>query len=377
MRKERTIRDLAAEFRRPAAGNLIGALWTAALRSQAVVFDQVSIAADYRLAALRAMGVLGFANLAGKISGIDVAESSFAPDFCGAQQVFRRRVALALHLVVGVKGGDVPRDVGGNSGYEFSEAAEFVVVVVETGNEKCDDLQPKPHGVNVANAVENGADAAAEFVIVAIVETLEIDLVEIEMGAQEIEDLRRAVAVRNESGDEAGGFGFFENGDGPFAGDERLVVGADQNFCALIKGVADQRFGRRGDGGRDGIRIAQGLRGDPVLAVGAMEIAAQHAEAVGQRAGIGVEERFLFDGIALHAGGVSPGNIQCAAAVEADFADAGLTIGDGAAVAAREAANAVAAEMLVKFGIGFTDALIHDVAQGGHGDLLAPFYGMG
>ena len=33
---------------------------------------------------------------------------------------------------------------------------------------------------------------------------------------------------------------------------------------------------------RDRIRVAQGLRGDPVLTVAAMEIAAQHPEAHGQ-----------------------------------------------------------------------------------------------
>ena len=72
-----------------------------------------------------------------------------------------------------------------------------------------------------------GRDASAEFVVVAIVEALEIDLVEIEPRAQVFEDLRRAVAVGNESGEQAGGPCLFENSDGPFAGDERLVVGAD------------------------------------------------------------------------------------------------------------------------------------------------------
>ena len=37
-----------------------------------------------------------------------------------------------------------------------------------------------------------------------------------------------------------GGSGLFENCDGPFAGDEWLVVGADYNFRALIERVAHQ-----------------------------------------------------------------------------------------------------------------------------------------
>jgi hypothetical protein len=72
-----------------------------------------------------------------------------------------------------------------------------------------------------------------------------------------------------------------------------------------------------------------------------VQVAAQHAEAVGQRAGIGVEKRLLLDGIALRSGDVSPGNVELAAAVEADFADAGLAFGNGAAVSAGEAAQAI------------------------------------
>ncbi len=99
--------------------------------------------------------------------------------------------------------------------------------------------------MDAADAVEDRSDAAAEFVVVAVVETFEIDFVEIEPGAQVFENLRSAVAVGNEAGDESRGFGFLEDGDGPFAGDQRLVVGADQNLCALGDGVADQRVRAR------------------------------------------------------------------------------------------------------------------------------------
>ena len=65
-----------------------------------------------------------------------------------------------------------------------------------------------------------GADAAAEFVVVTVVETLEIDFVQIEPGAQVFENLRSGVAVGDEAGDESGGFGLFEDGYRPFAGDQ-------------------------------------------------------------------------------------------------------------------------------------------------------------
>ena len=98
-----------------------------------------------------------------------------------------------------------------------------------------------------------------------------------------------------------------------------------------------------------------------------MKIAAQHAEAVGERAGIGVKERLLLDGIALGAGGVSPGDIERAAAVVADFADAGLAFGNGTAMATGEAAHAIVVELLVKSGIGLANALVENGAEGGHG----------
>src|SRR5579863_8608680 len=44
VRKERAGGDLAVEFLRPAAGDLTGTAWASALGSQAVIFDQISVA---------------------------------------------------------------------------------------------------------------------------------------------------------------------------------------------------------------------------------------------------------------------------------------------------------------------------------------------
>jgi hypothetical protein len=71
-----------------------------------------------------------------------------------------------------------------------------------------------------------------------------------------------------------------------------------------------------------------------------------------------VEEWLFFDGVALHAGGVSPGNVERTGAVVADFADAGLAFGDRAAMAAGEAADAVVFEFLVERGVRFADSFV-------------------
>ena len=79
--------------------------------------------------------------------------------------------------------------------------------------------------------------------VVAVVETLQVHFVEIHPGAQVFEHLRRAVAVGDEAGDEPRRFGLLENGDGPLAGDQGFVVGADQNLRALLEGVRDHSPG--------------------------------------------------------------------------------------------------------------------------------------
>jgi hypothetical protein len=104
-----------------------------------------------------------------------------------------------------------------------------------------------------------------------------------------------------------------------------------------------------------------------------VEIAAQHAEAVGESAGMGMKKWFLFDRVALGAGGVSPGDVQSAAAIVADFAHSRLAFGDGAAMSASEAAHAAVVEFLVKTGIGFADSLVENTAESGHGRPLLLF----
>ena len=100
-----------------------------------------------------------------------------------------------------------------------------------------------------------------------------------------------------------------------------------------------------------------------------MQVAAEHAEAVGEGTGMGVKKRLLLNGIALHAGGVSPWNEEGASAIEADFADSGLAVRDGATVSAGEAADTIVVEFFVKRGGAFADALVEDLAEGRHWTL--------
>jgi hypothetical protein len=73
---------------------------------------------------------------------------------------------------------------------------------------------------------------------------------------------------------------------------------------------------------------------------------------------MGVEERFFFDGIALHARGVAPRHVKRSATVVADFAYAGLAIGNRAAMTAGKTADAIVVQFFVKRGVGFADSLV-------------------
>jgi len=94
----------------------------------------------------------------------------------------------------------------------------------------------------------------------------------------------------------------------PFGRDEGLVVRAHHQPGILPLGQRHQRIG--GDVVRvgAGALVPQRLGGEPVLAVAAMEVAAQHAE--GERVGAGedVEERLLLDRVALERGDVAAGH---------------------------------------------------------------------
>jgi hypothetical protein len=159
------------------------------------------------------------------------------------------------------------------------------------------------------------------------------------VGPEEIQGLLGGVAVGDEAGEQALLLRLLEDGHRPLGGDERFVVSGDHGHSLLparqIHQVIDLHLG---DGGH-GIVISQGLGGDPVLAIGAVVVATQHAERQGLPAGQYMKERLLLDGVTLETGHVAPWHLQCPGLVEADLADAFLARGDAAVMAAGVAMN--------------------------------------
>ncbi len=137
------------------------------------------------------------------------------------------------------------------------QTSELLVAVVESGHEQRDDLHPHAGVVQPLDRVEDRRQSSAELTVAPVVEALEIDFVEIDVRPDVLEHASCAVAVRHESGDEPGAARFLKDLHRPFGGDERFVVGGDEQLRALTPRVCDERRWRS----RHGVAtIASGSR---------------------------------------------------------------------------------------------------------------------
>ena len=240
------------------------------------------------------------------------------------------------------------------------------VAVVEAGNQQRDDFNPHAGLLQPRDGVEDRLQPPSKFAIASIVEALEIDFIRVDVRTQVLEHARRPVAVRDECGCEPVFARLTENCHCPFHRDERLVVRGDDELCALPKRVLDQRLRCGVARWRARMGIAKRLRCHPVLAIAAMEIAAEHADAVSQRARIDVKKRLLLDRIALHAADIAPRDVQPSALVEANFAHAHRAVGDRTLMAAGMTAESPAGQRFDELGRRLAGAGRQDMLKSGH-----------
>ena len=218
--------------------------------------------------------------------------------------------------------------------------------------------------MNAADRVEDRSQAAAQFVIVAIVEGLKIHFVKVHPGPQIFEHLGRGVAVGDEAGDQTGRARLAKNRHRPFASDERLVVGAD-HACGAGRARGFHDLARRDSPEiQRRAEVAQGLRRDPVLAVSAVQVATQHAEAERARSRQGVKERLLLDGVGVQRAHIAVRHVELAAPVVAHLADAREAGRNRTTVAAGIAPHAPRIQRFVEF--PFADLLRELLSHGLH-----------
>src|SRR5437867_4110975 len=129
----------------------------------------------------------------------------------------------------------MPGNVRRNTSQEFCQAPYFVVGVVEPRDQQRHYLHPEAHFVEPADGIENRLKPASKLPVMPVVETLEVYLVQIHPWLQEVEHLRGAVSVRDESRHQPRLLRLFEHGNRPLARDQRLIVGADHDLAALLE----------------------------------------------------------------------------------------------------------------------------------------------
>lgn len=108
----RLIGHLSAERVSPDSGDFQSAFRTTAVRREEILKDSIAIAMYEKMSAAGAIGIYQAAGLPWQIPGVDVMQSCLATDFSGTLQVCSRRSSCSLHLVVGIKSGDVPWNIG-------------------------------------------------------------------------------------------------------------------------------------------------------------------------------------------------------------------------------------------------------------------------
>ena len=241
---------------------------------------------------------------------------------------------------------DVPRNLGRHRCDQFGCAGQLGFVVVEPGHDQGHDLEPEVPLVDQADGVDDVLEHAAQLAIPRIIHRLEIDLVAIGPRPDVVEHLGRGVAVRDEGGLETRGPRDLEHIDRPFGGDQRLVIRRAHQARAVAQGEGDECVGRHVAGHHAGCLVAQGLGREPVLAIAAMEVAAQHPERQRVAAGEAVEEWLLLGGIALQRGDITRRREERPFLIESDLADAAPAGLHEAAVAAGKAADRARVQFL-------------------------------
>ncbi len=195
---------------------------------------------DQRGPAGGATRVLPGTNLARKVAGVDETQSFGGADLCRTDQSPSAGRLRLGHLVILVEGGDVPGNVRADRDEKACGLAQFLVAVVEAGDDERDNLQPEAALEHHADGAQDVFQGAAQLAIAAFGKALEVDLVGDDPGAQKVEDLGRGVAVGDKGTGQAGGGRLPKDADRPFGRDQRLVVAGDDQPSPFPSGQFGQ-----------------------------------------------------------------------------------------------------------------------------------------
>src|SRR5216684_9323231 len=178
---------------------------------QAIGGDAETDAADDDGVARRTVRALQIADRAGDITRIDEPQPGPPADLVAAQELPRGRVRVLRHLIILMKGRNVPGDVAVDAGQELGDLRQLVIGIVEARHDQSHALQPDAALLETLDRIEHRLERPAEIAVVRVGETLQIDLVEIDIGSNVVEHLLRPISIRDVRADQSGPFRLLEN----------------------------------------------------------------------------------------------------------------------------------------------------------------------
>src|SRR5260370_37933561 len=149
-----------------------------------------------------------------------------------------------------------------------------------------------------------------------------------------------------------------------FARKRRIVTSADDDPASLTDGVENKACARDAHRADNSSGVAQGLRGHPILAIAAVQITADHTEAVRQCPWMSMEEGFFLYRVALDAADIAPGHKQGSTPVVTNLANTTLAFSDLATVPAGKTPHPVAVELFEQFALA--NVFMNDLVQCTH-----------
>src|SRR5215469_3200428 len=271
----------------------------------------------------------GIAAVAENISFVDVAEANFASDFARAVQSLRRSARLVLQFEIGMKRGEVQRNVGAEMlENPFGELLRFGLVVVESGNHQVGDFEPDAgFFFQMHESFENRFEMRQrDFAVEIFGKGFQVDVGGVNVIVNFVKRFLGDVAVRNHHGIEAAGVGNFANVDDVFGPNGGLVVSERNRGAAMVNRKLDDLLGLD----VRGVDLVAARFGNvPVLAEKAAHVASGGAHGKHFCAGKKMIERLFFDGIDLNGGrrGVAEA-VEFAVTIYANEAVPGLSFSD-------------------------------------------------
>ncbi len=165
-----------------------------------VLSDTETMAFDEERVAGRTGRILPAADVTWDIPGIHVAKPGGSPNFGSTDQSRDRCIVRIGHPIIFVECRHVPGDVRRNAGEKSSDITELFAGIIEAWNNQSHNFQPEALLMKPLNGVQHAVEPAAEFPIVPVAKALEVHLVEVDPGAQIVDDFRRSIPIRDVGG---------------------------------------------------------------------------------------------------------------------------------------------------------------------------------